>query len=226
MLHVLRKLLLGGLGLLLLASSALLGLGWFTGALQGPQTALAHAALPYYRDASLQPRWDAWAAWQRMGEFTLVDQRAQLLGKAWLERAPTVVGFFYAGCASVCPISVALLRGVQESLGRQAAPQFLLISITPRDDSPQVLARYAQRMQLPANWLLATGEPRAVYAMAREHLLTELAEPVGNDQPLHANRAFLVDKQRRIRGVYDATSVVDMQRLRGDYLRLTREQGA
>lgn len=220
------SLLRGGLGLLAASLAMVLGLGWCTGALQGPQNALTHDALPYYFEPSLQPRWDAWAAWQRMGSFTLVSQHAQLLGTDVLERAPTVLGFFYAGCASVCPVSVELLRGLQESLGAQVAvPQFLLISVTPRDDSPQVLARYAQRMALPRDWLLATGEPASVYTMARRQLLTELAEPVAGAEPLHANRAFLVDRQRRIRGVYDATLAPEMQRLRGDYLRLLREQG-
>jgi cytochrome oxidase Cu insertion factor (SCO1/SenC/PrrC family) len=220
MMKLLRRLLLGLLAGALLLVGGALGLGWLTGTLGAPQNALAQGGLPYYRDASLQPRWDRWSSWQRMGAFALTDHSARPLDAQWLERGPTVVGFFYAGCVSVCPVSVELLRGVQASLPLGQAPRFLLVSVTPRDDSPAVLSRYAQRMALPVNWTLATGEPQAVFTMARERLLTEIREPLGSEEPMHANRAFLIDAQRRIRGIYDATSVVDVQRLRADVLRL------
>ncbi len=212
---------------LLAALAAVLALGWYRGALHGPQNALVHEDLPYYADPSLQPRWDTWASWQRVGRFALVDQHARPLGTEQLVRGPTVVGFFYAGCVSVCPVSVALLRGLRDSLATAvAAPQVLLISTNPREDSPALLARYAQRMALPADWLLATGEPAAVRTLAHRQLLTAWSEPVAGETPPHANRAFLLDRQRRIRGVYDASQPLEMQRLRGDYLRLLAQPGA
>jgi protein SCO1 len=132
----------------------------------------------------------------------------------------TVVNFFFAGCSQVCPASIAFLREIQKDLAsdlasRHAAStlQFWAISIDPMSDTPQTLNSYAQRMQL-TDWQLLTGEPEQVERLATQSFFAKSRLEV------HTERAYLIDSQRRIRGIYNATQRGDLLRLREDVLRL------
>ena len=209
-----------------LATLASLGLlGWLTGALDGPRNALNHPRLPYYTDASLQPRWDRWSSWRHVAAWSLTDHHDRAIDQHLLERRPTVVGFLYAGCSSACPVSLELLRMLDDRLAQSAGlarPQFLLLTTRPEFDTPAALASYAQRLRLPADWVLATGTPGAVRELARS-LMSDISSPAPGAGPAHAQRAYLLDESRRIRGVYDAGSMVEMRRLAGDWERLRLE---
>lgn len=212
-------------GLLVGTTFALLTLGWLNGAFDGPQNALVNETLPFYRSVDMRPRWDRWSSWHRTANFALVDQRRRGIDQGLLERRPTVVGFFFAGCASVCPVSVEVLREFDAQLAKtpgSSRPQVLLLTITPQFDTPDVLANYAGRLQLPSEWTLATGQTRDVDRLA-DSLLSDVRTPVDGAEPAHARRVFLLDRQRRIRGVYDGGSIIEMHRMAGDYGRLQKE---
>lgn len=209
---------------LVLLPAALL-LGWLTGAMDGQQSAMNNAALPYYSDASLRPRWDRWASWRSTARFSLIDDRGRDVDQGVLEQRPTVLGFFYAGCVSICPVSLEVLRGLDNTLAKVPGlkrPQFMLLTVTPEQDTPKVLADYARRLQLPSDWKLATGQPSQVYGLALS-LLSDIQTPAVGGEPPHAQRAFLLDTRRRIRGVYDAGSMLEMARMASDYQRLLAE---
>ena len=203
----------------------LLVIGGLTGALNGPQNALDQDALPFYGNTDMRPRWDRWSSWQHTANFALVDQRQRRFDQRFLEQRATVVGFFFAGCVSVCPVSVEVLREFDALLGKVPAsrrPQILLLTITPEFDTPDVLARYAERLQLPADWTLATGQPRDMDRLALS-LLSDIRTPDRGAEPVHARRVFLLDQKRRIRGVYDGESLIDMRRMAGDWARLQQQ---
>lgn len=213
--------------LALLLLSVLL-LGWLTGAMDGPQSALNNAALPFYRDPSLQPRWDLWSSWQRTARFSLIDQHQRAIDQSILERGPSVIGFFYTGCVSLCPISLEVLRGLENLLRKDpggALPHFLLLTVNPEFDSAPALSDYAKRLSLPPDWTLATGKSSEVYGLANS-LLSDIRTPASGGEPPHAQRAFLLDAGRRIRGVYDASSMPEMTRMAADYRRLIASSAA
>jgi protein SCO1/2 len=215
-------------GLVAVAALVLLVLGGLTGALDGPQNALVNDTLPFYRNVDMRPRWDRWSSWQHTTNFTLVDQRRQRFDQGLLERRATVVGFFFAGCASVCPASVEVLREFDAQLGKlrgSERPQVLLLTVTPEFDTPDVLARYAERLKLPPEWILATGPSRDIDRLAAS-LLSDVRTTAAGVEPAHAGRVFLLDLRRRIRGVYDGSSLIEMRRLARDYQRLQRESAA
>jgi cytochrome oxidase Cu insertion factor (SCO1/SenC/PrrC family) len=203
----------------------LLVLGALTGAMDDPQNALVNDALPFYRSVDMRPRWDRWSSWQHTSNFALIDQRNRGFDQGLLERHATVVGFFFAGCSSVCPVSVEVLREFDAQLGKvpgSGRPQVLLLTLTPEFDTPDVLARYAERMQLPPEWILATGPSRDIDRLAAS-LLSDVRTTAPGVEPAHASRVFLLDPRRRIRGVYDGGSLIEMRRMAGDYRRLERE---
>ncbi|MEO7495870.1 MAG: SCO family protein [Massilia sp.] len=182
-------------------------------------SALAHTALPYYASADLRPRWDWLSRRHRVGRFALRDQRGAAFDQAVLDNGPTVVSFFFSACTSVCPVSTELLLRAQANLRRTragGAPRFLSISVTPQHDTPQALREYASKTGLPAEWRLATGAPGEIAALARRGFFSDVGTLGADGLPVHLNRAFLVDREHHLRGVYDATRPADIVRLQHD----------
>ena len=190
------------------------------------ESVLAHETLPFYGSADLLPRWDPISSWHRVERFALQDQRGHAIDERLLDRGPTVVSFFFAGCATVCPVSTDLLRRTRTTLakrGRAQTPAFVSITVAPLSDSPASVREFSNRFALGDDWTLVTGEPRQVARLARRAFFVNIEAPGIGAEPPHIDRAFLVDSSRRIRGIYDATSTNEMQRLSVDLDRLRAE---
>jgi protein SCO1/2 len=81
------------------------------------------------------------------------------------------------------------------------------------------LSSYAQRLQL-SEWQLLTGSAEMVEQLAVQSFFAK------SRLEAHTERAYLIDSQRRIRGIYNATQRADMLRLREDIWRLQRMRSA
>ena len=91
-------------------------------------------------------------------------------------------------------------------------------SITPEIDTIAALADYAKRHQMAnGKWHLLTGSSESILDLARNAYFAEFddAEQRTNSF-VHTEKVFLVDTQKRIRGVYNGTSQIDIQRLLED----------
>ena len=102
-------------------------------------------------------------------EFSLIERsdrpvtRSDLLGKVWL------ANFIYTECKETCPIQSLQIADLQAEF--VDAPDLRLVSITvdPKHDTPQVLARYAERYGAnPERWLSLTGDKREIYCLAKD----------------------------------------------------------
>ena len=203
-------------GVLALVASAAMG------AMLAPGTqssALDHDELPFYSQADLRPRWDLRSRWRRVGTVRLTEASGETLGADLFAKGPTVVSFFWAGCATACPASLNLLRGMA------GKPRVLLITDQPLIDTVSVLADYRRRLALPADWQLATGRPEAIYAFGRHGLFTDVEARRSDGIPRHTEVNYLIDRHGRLRGLYDAHSPADAIRLQSDLERLRIESG-
>ena len=203
-------------GLLALCACAALGAMM----VPGPQgSALDHDELPFYSQADLKPRWDVLSRWRGVGTVPLTEASGKALGAGLFAKGPTVVSFFWAGCATACPGSIELLRGIAGN------PRVLLMTDQPLTDTVPVLADYRNRLALPADWQLATGHPDTIYAFARRSLFTDVEARRPDGIPRHTEVNYLVDRHGRLRGLYDAHSPADTIRLQTDLERLRIESG-
>jgi protein SCO1/2 len=84
--------------------------------------------------------------------------------------------------------------------------------------------------QTPANpiWNFVTGDKTALYNMARHSYLIDNNKPdtAQNiaDQFIHTQLFALVDKQTRVRGIYDGLKEAEMQKLLKDIAALLKEK--
>lgn len=190
---------------------------------QRPDSVLAHDTLPFYASGDLRPRWDRVSSMLRVDGFQFTDHRTTAVDDRLLDNGPTVVNLFFAGCVSVCPVSMDLLRTLRASFG-SLAPQFVSLTVSPLTDDVRALADYAGKFGLPKDWILLTGEPRRVESWARHSLYSDITKLGPDGLPPHTERAFLIDRRHRIRGIYDARSPHEMVRLRNDIGQLRREE--
>jgi protein SCO1/2 len=172
--------------------------------------------VPYYGDPTFQPQWQPVP--HRVGPFQLIDQNGQPVDERVLDGKITAVHYFFASCGSVCP---SLMSRLKEIKARNPQLQILSVTLMPEDDTLAVLADTARRRQLPPGWRLLTGSRQMVQRFAEESLLG--GPEIKQRQPvtlLHNERVFLVDGQRRLRGLYNGSLKLDLEHLLEDAGRL------
>ena len=174
-------------------------------------------ALPVYRSADLAPEWvdldDPTEPAHRVGPFALTDQTGRAVTEADLDGRVTVVSFFFARCTSICPSLRSNLADVQAAVAGDDGVQILSLTVQPEHDTAAVLAAYAGANGVDADrWRLLTGDRDAIYGLARASFFADVAE----GGFLHTETVYLLDAERRIRGVYTGTLPLEVRHLIDD----------
>ena len=81
-----------------------------------------------------------------------------------------VINFMYATCEGICPTVVSNLLQVQRILGERVGRDIFMYSVTlkPKEDTPEVLRRYAQMHGAQPGWLFLTGRPPDIELIRRK----------------------------------------------------------
>ncbi|MCB1035913.1 MAG: copper chaperone PCu(A)C [Acidobacteria bacterium] len=77
-----------------------------------------------------------------------------------IENKVVAINFIYTICPDTCPLETARMAKVQRLLGDRVGKDIFMYSITidPENDTPEVLARYAERFGAQPGWTFLTGE--------------------------------------------------------------------
>ena len=94
-------------------------------------------------------------------------------------------------------------------------------------DSVPVLKKYAEaKGVISGKWHILTGKQTEIYRLAKKEYYA--GDTIGYYQTgnefLHTENFILVDKHRRIRGVYNGTLPIEMDRLSDDIVTLKQEE--
>lgn len=160
-----------------------------------------------------------------IADFTLVNQLGDTVTSADFAGKVYVADFFFATCPTICPVMSSNVAMLQTYFKQYEDVMFLSHSVTPDMDSVEVLAEYGERYgAIPEKWILATGEKKHIYELARKSYFAVLDEGDGGVQDfIHTENFVLVDPNKRIRGFYDGTSDNDIARLKDDIKLLLKE---
>jgi protein SCO1/2 len=173
------------------------------------------SGLPYFTGQSMAPTWTdgtGHGSMRRMGAYSLENQLGESLSSQDARGRVRVVNFFFATCPGICPTTMFNLKRAQDA----AMDDTLLISfsITPGIDTAVKLAEYGESMGIDSDrWQLLTGDAAQVEMLAEEVFLAVLDRTPGTSAMAHTEKAFLLDREGFIRGVYNATSAADVMRL-------------
>jgi protein SCO1 len=139
--------------------------------------------------------------------FALTDQSGAALSPERLKDRWTFVFFGFTHCPDICPIALAVLTQVEQSLADLPAarrPQLLFVSVDPQRDTPSRLTEYLRTFAAPI--VGATGEPSQIEVLTRH-----MAIPVairdggeGNYSVDHSGAIFLVDPSGALRALFSS----------------------
>ncbi len=153
-----------------------------------------------------------------VANFTLMNQNRERITQADYDNKIYVTDFFFTRCPSICPIMSNNMGKLQQVFLENDEVMLLSMSVTPEMDSIPILKAYADRNGvIDAKWNITTGDKRHIYNLARKSYFAAVDEGDGGLQDfIHTPNFVLVDKKKRIRGVYNGTDNDEILRLIDD----------
>lgn len=156
--------------------------------------------------------------------FGFVDQDSSWITEKTVADKIYVTDFFFTSCLSICPKMKQQMLRVHRAYAEEEDIVLLSHTIDPNYDSVEVLKEYADDMELlSGQWRFLTGEKDSIYAMGSRYFVAANEDPNSQDGFYHTDVFTLVDKERRVRGVYHGVDSVDVKRLIVDIERLQQE---
>ncbi|MBX2888420.1 MAG: SCO family protein [Ferruginibacter sp.] len=187
---------------------------------------------------------------QAVPAFSFIDQDGKQITNKTVQNKVYVAEYFFTTCKGICPKMNANMRRVFETFKDE--PGFMILSHTcmPETDSVPVLKLYEKKMLISKlvrrndgsysfsgvmdkplaenkNWFFLTGEKGDLYKLARSGYMIDNGKPDTSqlkDQFIHTQFFALVDKQGRVRGIYDGLLSDEVDQLMLDIQTLLAER--
>lgn len=189
-----------------------------TGAVPFPNPGLG---LPYFVGKDFELTWERPVTPRQVMTFQLVDQRGQTITEIDMDRHWSLANFFFTTCTGICSPLMKRLKE-KEALLRKKDPSLVIYShsVTPETDHPARLRQFATSLGLPqAKWRLLTGDREKILRLAREIYGADTKTPSNPTEKefVHSESIYLLDPERRIRGIYNGMSANSLDQLVSDF---------
>ena len=159
--------------------------------------------------------------------FVFLRQDSAMSSQKDIRNRVYVAEYFFTTCKGICPKMNKNMKAIYEQFKTDS--NFLIVShtVNPDTDSLPVLRHYADSLGADvSNWWFLTGSKESLYKTAREsYLLDDPKNSTKNidEQFLHTQFFTLVDRQGRVRGVYDGIKKEEVDQLMTDIKALIKE---
>ena len=162
----------------------------------------------------------------KISDFSFLNQDSVRITQKFIENKIHVANFIFTSCGSICPSMTSNMKIVSDSFQNDKSVVFLSYSVTPWIDKPDVLKKYKAEYHIEnKNWQFLTGAKNDIYSLARKSYFAE--EDIGfskdSSEFLHTEHFILIDKNKRIRGIYNGTLALEMYQLSDDIHTLKQE---
>tara|TARA_B100001564_G_scaffold41993_1_gene30185 strand:- start:395 stop:1072 length:678 start_codon:yes stop_codon:yes gene_type:complete len=158
-----------------------------------------------------------------ISNFELTDQLNQKISKKLLYNKIVVANFFFVSCPSICPKMTQNLLTIHRQYIEDSSLLILSHTVWPEVDQVPLLFSYAEKYDVNHNsWRFLTGKKEELYRLARQDYLAapDINDPNfqhGSDADfIHTENIVLLDTKQRIRGYYNGTDSLEMDRLLED----------
>ena len=159
--------------------------------------------------------------------FTGIDSTE--ISHRTVEGRVKIVDYFFTHCPTICPIMSSQLARTQHWLKDHDLDKDVMLlshSVDPVRDTPARLKTYATQLGADTtSWKFLTGDKDELYDQARfGYYLTALESDTAAGGFFHSDTFVLVDRNNRIRGLYDGTSTAEVDAMMLDAAQLAFEQ--
>lgn len=139
-------------------------------------------------------------------DFQLIDAAERPVRSEQLRGHIALVGFIFTTCNGTCPATTHRMAKIHDALAERGLTKdkvrFLTITLDPERDRPAKLRDYQQLYDIDSpSWKFLTGPVADVKKTIADWGMW--ARPAANGQLDHPSRVFLVDRQGRIREIYN-----------------------
>ena len=191
-----------------------------------------NASIPYYNSPDFTPYFLSnkeeieEIISHKISDFSFINQNEKTISNKEIEGKIHVANFMFTSCTSICPDMTGNMKRVEEAFSNDPRVAILSYSVTPWIDTPDKLADYVEFNGIKTNnWHFLTGNKSEIYSLARESYFAEETIGFSKDSTdfLHTEYFVLVDKTKRIRGIYNGTLMLEAQQVVKDINALLEE---
>jgi len=143
-------------------------------------------------------------------DFTLTNQSGQTMTLADLRGKVWLADIIFSRCAGPCPRMTRQMASLQAALPPGSTASLVTLTTDPEFDTPEVLAKYAERFNADTNrWQFLTGTKKEIAALAMGGLKLGAVEVKPEERTdekdlfIHSTYFVVVDQQARLRGVFE-----------------------
>lgn len=166
-------------------------------------------------------------------DFSFIGQNNKPITDHTIDGKVYVANYFFTTCKGICPKMNGNLDSIYEKFKDDSDFAIISHSSMPETDSVPLLKAYETKMigkdpDYPAKWYFVTGSKDSLYKMARQSYLLDNAKNNSiniQDAFIHTQFLALVDKDRRVRGIYDGLKPEELDRMVVDIRELLKESG-
>lgn len=157
--------------------------------------------------------------------FRLVSQNGDTITEKSLDGKIYVANFFFTTCPGVCPKMTDALKPVVDEFQKVNDVKFISHTVDPSHDSLPALKVFAEKHGADlSKWYFVTGNRDSIYDLAIKGYLVPASEDARAEGGyLHSQDLLLIDKEKRIRGIYDSLEPEDIKRLKDEIKVLLHE---
>jgi protein SCO1 len=166
-------------------------------------------------------------AGQHVKPFSFINQDGKVVTEKNVKGKIYVAEFFFSTCEGICPTMNENMTKVYQTFRGQNDFAILSHTVKPEEDTVEQLKRYANKYEADGEqWMFLTGAKDSLYRMATYSYIIPVAEEIdSNGIPafVHSENFILVDKEKKLRGVYDGTKKDAVDKLIKDIAELRKE---
>tara|TARA_B110000438_G_scaffold303088_1_gene363067 strand:- start:686 stop:1366 length:681 start_codon:yes stop_codon:yes gene_type:complete len=186
--------------------------------------------LPIYTPADLDPDWMDPSLKNStephvVNDFEFINQNGLVVNEQTVKGKIYIAEFFFTTCPGICPILTKHTKKIQDEFLNDHDILILSHTVYPEHDSVPVLYAFGEQNNINSTkWHLLTGSKQDLYTISRKGYFAISYKPDLSDEGfIHTENVVLVDKQRRLRGIYNGTNIHEMNRLIEDIYLLKKE---
>jgi len=150
-----------------------------------------------------------------VSNFKLINQNGETITQEHYKNKIYVADFFFTRCGTICPIMTNNMAILQQEFLDVDDIMLLSLSVTPEIDDVSTLRNYATKKGVvDSKWHVTTGNKKHIYELARKSYFAVVEQGDGGLQDfIHTPNFILIDKEKQIRGIYDGTNDMEIQRI-------------
>lgn len=161
-------------------------------------------------------------------EFAFINQLGDTVTNREVSGKVQVVEFFFTTCTGICPKMNMSMAKIAGDFKDEEDVIIVSHTVDPDKDSVGRMKHYADSLKIDGKkWILLTGTKEKLYDAARKSYLLDDQnnnKTAIEEQFIHTQLFALVDKNGRVRGIYDGLNKEELVKLDDDIRLLLKER--